>query len=76
MLFTSLPPQRRRREERASIAISRRLHTDLNLHHTIFAPFNYIETQYQTYLCVIYTRALYVLLFNKFLLPYTYSCII
>lgn len=37
------------RRSGASIAISRRLHTNSNLHHTTFVPFNYIETQYQTY---------------------------
>lgn len=76
MLFTSLPPQRQ--EERASIAISRRLHTDSNLHHTIFTPFNYIEMQYQTYLCVIYTRALYVLLYliNFYFYIYMYMAVL
>lgn len=67
MLFISLPPQRR--EERASIAISRRLHTNSNLHHTTFAPFNYIEMQYKTYLlCDILDP--YCYLIKKFLFPY------
>lgn len=66
MLFTSLPPQRR--EKRASIAISRRLHTNSNLHHTTFAPFNYIEMQYKTYFS--YNILHPYMLFTQFLFPH------